>query len=245
MVMNIKYTTLAIISMVCFGCHSKHTLYEGADKALWDAYQQRPVMKHEIHHATVKVLLGDSTSSAYETADGYYYAEYANTTNDTVFILTSYLHDLEIQADVLYQQDDSATVVLRALPFVKYLVFDSTSDYIILNKDRILRAGQVRYEFLKLEPRQTMRILLSKKLFDRRLFYETVDYEKAAESGVSSFSRDTIGNSLALSSGDKYIELAAYDDVVWCNRFFDALYHKYFIEKSLSFKRIRIPLTQL
>ena len=230
--------------MICFSCYSKYALVEETKHTLLESLtysMKQPNIKNGILQTMINVQL-DSASFTKDVLNDYYYAEYTNPTDNTEYIFSSYLNDQDIQANILYQYNDSSKIILRTLPFIKYLVFDSdTGDHIIINGDRILQNGQVRYEFIGLKPRCTMRILLSKILFSRRIFHKTVDYKKAAELGVDKRHFGIADNS-TLSVYSKYIELAAYDDIIWCSRFFHNYYHKYFIEKSLSFKQIRLLL---
>ena len=136
-------------------------------------------------------------------------------------------------------------MVLRCLPFVNQLSLLSYPkyDFIILNgKNIIQRQGNIPYEFIELAPKCTLVFLISKNLFNRSCLYEAIDYKKAAESKDSNYRTITINESTFPTPFNKYIELAVYEDIDWCSRFFEVFYHKYYNEKSLSFKRIRLHL---
>ena len=169
-----------------------------------------------------------------------------NTTNKTVYLLSSYFPELYHPSEYLHRVNEKDQIYkVSFLPLLPYLSTVST-DKLILGSNRVISKGQVLYDFIKLTPQTYHELSISydvlfKNIGDKNSLICDYDPNENSKFGKIKFK---YSNADKLKGKYKlHFEFAIYDQVdLLCEKSAYYLKEFEFDERAKAFKRLSLPV---
>lgn len=147
-----------------------------------------------------------------------------NTTPDTLYLFSSYLHEPYMQSRYLHRLDrDRKEYIVSFVPIPPFIAFGLT-DVLIVGENKVVSRFQIRAEFIEIAPSATVsvNINIDKNIFDRNTYVEWAEIRNLSKNDRN-YKFNCIDDP-NIDDYDTFIELAVYDSKSWYS--WDMFYRK-------------------